>query len=152
MKMAMKTSSGSRLSSTDPIEVRGPTALISTSLSLRSLVNSSSWRLVGYDDSKRVPSSSSPSMWPSEPISIDLTWPAAIFSLSSGAYVRSVTRPSCIWLGSSSRTTLSSSPIGSSQLRQRGGGGGGGVGGRAGGGPHLPFLLGWCLIETLGSS
>jgi hypothetical protein len=47
MKMAMKRSSGSRLSSTDPIEVRGPTALTSTLLSLRSLVNSSSWRLVG---------------------------------------------------------------------------------------------------------
>ena len=53
MKMAMKTSSGSRLSSTDPSEVRGPTALTSTSLSFRSLVNSSSWRLVGYDDLNR---------------------------------------------------------------------------------------------------
>ena len=83
--MAMKTSSGSRLSSTDPSEVRGPTALTSTSWSFRSLVNSSSWRLVGYDDLNRVPSLSSPSMWPSEPISTDLTWPAAIFSFSSGA-------------------------------------------------------------------
>ena len=46
-KMAMNTSSGSRLSSTDPIEVCGPTALTSTSLSFRSWVNSSSWRLVG---------------------------------------------------------------------------------------------------------
>jgi hypothetical protein len=83
--MVMKTSSGSRLSSTDASEVRGPTALTSTSFSLRSRVNSSSWRLVGYDDLNSVPSLSLPSMWPSEPISTDCTWPAAILSLSSGA-------------------------------------------------------------------
>jgi hypothetical protein len=45
--MAMKTSSGSRLNSTDATEVRGPTAFTSTLLSFRSLVNSSSWRFVG---------------------------------------------------------------------------------------------------------
>jgi hypothetical protein len=54
-------------------ELCGPTALTWTFFSSRSLVNASSRRLVGYEDRKRVPSLSLPSMWPSEPIWIDCT-------------------------------------------------------------------------------
>ena len=60
-----------------------------------------------------------------------------------------MTRPSSIWLGTSSRSTLSSSPTGSSQLRQRGGGGGAGLGGRSGGGPDFALLLEWrCIVGS----